>query len=337
MKGSLCILILISLFLSCRQEEVPEPVSYPALMEIPEGFPEVSFPADNAFTKARWELGKKLFYDPVMSVDSSISCASCHRPELAFSDAVAFSPGVENRAGTRNVPPLSNVAYHPYFTREGGVPSLEMQILVPIQEHNEFDFNIVLLGERLNRDSSYVRLARVAYDRDPDPFVIVRALATFERSLLSGDSPYDRYVNDKDPSAMSDAALRGMDLFFSERINCSACHGDFNFTNYSFENNGLYEDYEDEGRFRLTGKETDRARFKVPSLRNVEWTAPYMHDGSLNILEEVVEHYNSGGKDHPQKSGLIRPLGLTEAEKEDLIRFLQSLSDQTFIQNPNFQ
>lgn len=316
---------------------MPEPVVFPALMEVPEGFAEVSFPEDNAFSRARWELGKKLFYDPVMSVDSSISCASCHRPELAFSDAVAFSPGVENRPGTRNATPLANIAYHPYFTREGGVPSLEMQVLVPIQEHNEFAFNIVLLGERLSRDSAYVQMAQAAYERAPDPFVIVRALATFERSLLSGDSPYDRYVNGRDPEAMPDAALRGMELFFSERTNCSACHGGFNFTAYAFENNGLYEEYEDAGRFRLTGGESDRGRFKVPSLRNVEWTAPYMHNGSLNSLEEVIEHYNAGGKNHPQKSKLVRPLQLTEGEKEDLIRFLQSLSDPTFIQNPIFQ
>ena len=131
----------------------------PKLMEAPNGFDKIEFPEDNPFTEARWSLGKRLFYDPIMSVDSTISCASCHKPTLAFSDDVDFSFGVDDRLGTRNAPTLANVAYHPYFTREGGVPTLEMQILVPIQEHNEFDFNIVLLSERLNADSSYVNMS----------------------------------------------------------------------------------------------------------------------------------------------------------------------------------
>ena len=329
-------LLLVLVIISCRKDEEIEPLYTPALMEIPEGFPDIDFPEGNEFTKARWDLGKRLFFDKAVSLDSSISCASCHQAALSFSDDVAFSLGVEDRLGTRNSPSLANVAYQPYLTREGGVPTLEMQVLVPIQEHNEFDFNIVLIADRLKNDSTYIQMAQKAYDREVDAFVITRAIACFERSLLSGYSLYDQYQNYDKPSALSDAAIRGMNLFFGDKTNCSKCHSDFNFTNYTFENNGLYEEYNDEGRFRLTGEESDRALFKVPSLRNIELTAPYMHDGSLNTLEEVIEHYQTGGKNHPHKSDLIQPLGLTDSEKVDLIEFLKSLTDETFISNPLF-
>jgi len=330
-------LLLILIIISCRKDDEIEPLYSPALMETPKGFPDINFPEGNEFTKARWDLGKRLFFDQGLSVDSTISCASCHKPELAFSDDIAFSLGVEDRLGTRNASTLANIAYHPYFTREGGVPTLEMQVFVPVQEHNEFDFNIVLIADRLKQDSTYVEMAHSAYDREVDAFVITRALACFERSLLSGYSLYDQYTHHGKEGALSASAIRGMNLFFDEKTNCSKCHSGFNFSNYAFENNGLYEEYEDEGRFRLTGNESDRALFKVPSLRNIELTAPFMHDGSLNTLEEVIEHYQAGGKNHPHKSDLIQPLNLTESEKADLIEFLESLTDEHFISNPFFK
>ena len=306
------------------------------LMEVPKGFPALSIPEDNAFTPERWALGKKLFFDTVMSEDRSISCASCHHPNKAFSDTLSVSLGVAKRLGTRNAPTLTNVAYHPYFTREGGVPTLEMQILVPIQEHNEFNSNIVLIAERLNKDSTYVKMAQQAYNRKPDPFVITRAIACFERSLLSGNSPYDQFKFQHKSKALSRAERRGMDLFFSDKTNCSSCHNGFNFTNYSFVNTGLYEIYTDVGRFRLTNKNQDSALFKVPTLRNVGITAPYMHDGSFKTLEQVVTHYNEGGKSHKHKSELIRPLKLTKKEKSDLVVFLHTLTDEQFSKNPLF-
>lgn len=326
----------VCLLLACRNDKIAPALPEP-LLAIPEGFPEPEFPADNAFTEARWALGKRLFYSTALSRDSSLSCASCHLSQYAFSDTVRFSPGVDAAPGTRNSPSLANVAYHPYFTREGGVPTLEMQILVPIQEHNEFDFNIILIGERLQADATYQRMKLEAYEEEkPDHFVITRALATFERSLLSGGSPYDAFTNGA-TNALTAAEQRGMDLFFSSKTNCSECHGGFNFTNYAFENNGLYAEYPDEGRFRLTGNEEDRARFKVPSLRNIELTAPYMHDGSFADLASVVAHYNTGGAMHPQKSEKIHPLGLSAAEQGDLVAFLAALTDQDFVENPKFK
>ena len=334
MKKLLLFIIIISV--SCKKQDTEIPFSYPALMEVPEGFEPIVFPEDNEFTVDRWQLGKRLFYDPIMSSDSTISCANCHQAELAFSDDEIVSKGVEDRLGTRNSPTLANLAYHPYFTREGGVPTLEMQILVPIQEHNEFDFNIVLIAERLNKIPSYVEESQKAYNRDPDAFVITRALANFERSLISGNSPFDQFFYQNKKDILSEAERNGLELFFSEKTNCSSCHSASNFTNYAFENNGLYETYNDPGRFRLTQLESDRALFKVPSLRNIELTAPYMHDGSFNTLEEVIEHYQSGGKNHPNKSDLIQALSLSETEKSDLIQFLKSLTDETFISNPSF-
>ncbi len=316
---------------ACGKEPAPEPFPEPELLlRVPDGFPDPIFPEGNELTEARWTLGKKLFFDPVLSRDSSISCASCHLPAFAFSDTTAFSPGVDGAPGKRNSPSLANVAYHPYLLREGGVPTLEMQILVPIQEHNEFDFNILLIAERLQRDSLYRAMSQGAYGREPDHFVITRAIACFERTLLSGGSAYDR-----DELPLS--AERGRQLFFGEKTQCSECHGGFNFTHYAFENNGLYEEYADPGRFRLTSLEEDRALFKVPSLRNVALTAPYMHDGSIPTLGAVMAHYNSGGAAHPHKSPLIRPLGLSAQERADLVAFLESLTDEAFVNNPLFR
>lgn len=330
---------LAYLFLwACRKEqETAVPADREPLLAVPMGFPQPEFPKDNSLTAARFALGKRLFYDVAMSRDSSVSCASCHAPHLAFSDSVAFSPGAGKLPGKRNAPTLANVAYHPYFTREGGVPTLEMQILVPIQEHNEFDFNILLIADRLKTDTAYIRLSREAYGRDPDFYIITRGIACFERTLISGNSRYDQFAFQGKSDVLTAAERRGMDLFFSNKTNCSTCHAAFNFSNYAFENNGLYDIYPDPGRYRLTGDTADLARFKVPTLRNVALTAPFMHDGSLLTLESVVEHYNSGGKAHPNRSSLVRPLGLTVSERADLVAFLKSLTDAHFVSNLKFK
>jgi len=326
----LCIVLLL---VSCSKEPaVPEP-----LLSVPPGFPAPVFPADNELTEARFALGKRLFYDVVMSRDSTVSCASCHDPAHAFSDTVAYSTGAYRRPGTRNAPSLTNVAYQPYYTREGGVPTLEMQILVPVQEHNEFAFNLLLIADRLKKDSTYIRMSQEAYGRDPDYYIVTRSIACFERTLVSGNSRFDQFYFQGCTNALSPAEKRGKDLFYDDKTSCYKCHDGFNFTNYAFENNGLYENYPDVGRFRLTGDSSDMARFKVPTLRNVELTAPYMHDGSIATLEDVVSHYNSGGKTHPHKSPYIRPLGLTDREKDDLVAFLNSLTDYQFISNPKFR
>lgn len=320
------------MFQSCTKEDLVINQPSQSILVIPEGFPEMIFPNDNQFSTERWELGKKLFFDPILSIDSSISCASCHKPSLSFSDDVALSSGVNSRSGVRNSPSLANVGYHPYFLREGGVPTLEMQVLVPIQEHNEFNHNIVEISKQLQNIPEYVQMSVDAYDRNPDPFVISRAIGVFERSLISGNSAFDKYQNG-DMSALNESEKRGMNLFFGEKTNCSSCHGGFNFTDYSFQNNGLKLEYEDVGRMRFTNDSADLAKFKVPSLRNVELTAPYMHKGQIEDLEKVIDHYNSGGFNHRNKSIKITPLNLSEIEKEDLLAFLKSLTDYEFIGN----
>lgn len=321
--------------LQCAKEDIVN-IDYNTLTEnkIPDHFPAINYPEGNNFTPERWALGKKLFYDKRLSINYTISCADCHKQEIGFADDIALTPGVFLRPANRNAPSLANVAYHPYFTREGGVPSLEMQVLIPISEHNEFDFNMVRLIERLSSDTLYQKMASKAYERPLDAFSITRAISTFERSLVSANSKFD--LVSKNQSTYTALERMGKDLFFSEKTNCTQCHNDFNFTNYTFQNNGLYSDYKDTGRFKLTGKESDLAMFKVPSLRLVGVTAPYMHDGSIKNLKDVVDHYNSGGKNHTNKSVFIRPLHLNETEKSALVAFLLTLNDDQFIKNKYF-
>ena len=300
---------------------------------VPDHFPSVVHPEDNAFTEKRFELGKALFFEPMLSRDSSVSCASCHKPQFAFADNLATSPGAGNAPGSRNSPSLANVAYQPYFTREGGVPTLEMQVLVPLQEHNEFDFNIVDAARRLANISKYVEASLDAYGQEINAFVITRAISVYERALISGGSRYDSYVYNGDLTRLTEDEIAGMRLFNGSKTNCTNCHSGIFFTNNSFKNNGLYRDYADMGRMRLTSDPQDQALFKVPSLRNVEVTAPYMHDGSLPTLESVVQHYNSGGKGHVNQNESITPLHLSTREIQNLVAFLKALTDKEFLNN----
>ena len=313
--------------LSC---EVDDQIDTPFHLQVPKGFPEVNIPNDNQLTIERINLGKKLFYDPILSRDSSISCNSCHLQEFAFTDANKTSIGIEGRPGKRNAMSLANVAYANFLQRESGVPTLEMQVLVPIQEHNEMDFNIVAVAEKMNEDPNYRKLSYDAYGKLPDAFVITRAIAAFERTFLSGNSKYDT-------NQLSESEQRGMALFFSDSLACSSCHGTFLFTNQQPKNNGLYEQYSDSGRYILTGLQEDIGRFKTPTLRNIELTSPYMHDGSLSSLEEVIAHYESGGMNHVNQSAMLKGFTLTETEREELIVFLNSLTDYEFTQNAFFK
>ena len=306
----------------------------PYELEIPKGFPIPEIPEGNELTQERIDLGRMLFYDPVLSIDSTLSCASCHNQALAFADNKAISPGVEGRLGNRNAPTLSNVVYNPKILFDGFLETLEMQILVPIQEHAEFSFNIVEIVKRLRKDSTYVKMSFQAYDRKPDAFVITRSISTFERTLITGNSKFDQQVY-QNKNVMSRSEKRGMEIFFNQ-LDCIECHSGFNFTNFTTQNNGLYEVYADTGRQRVTKLPEDRALFKVPTLRNIALTAPYMHDGSIATLEEVIEHYESGGKNHVNKSVLIKPFTLSKKEKKDLIQFLNCLTDLDFIENPAF-
>lgn len=303
-------------------------------LEIPKGFPKPVIPANNELTQERIDLGRLLFYDPVLSVDSTVSCGTCHKAEFGFADSAAVTPGVAGRLAMRNAPTLTNVAYNPTFLFDGFLKTLEMQVLVPVQEHAEMDFNIVDVANRLKRNPVYVQMSHAAYAREPDPFVITRALAAFERTLISGNSRFDQQVY-QGKHVLSPSEKRGMKLFFVQ-LHCIECHSGFNFTNFTTQNNGLYEHYADSGRMRVTKLAEDRAKFKVPTLRNIALTAPYMHDGSIPTLEGVIRHYESGGKDHFNKNDVIQRFQLTRRQRKDLIHFLEALTDVDFIENPNF-
>jgi len=326
----LAIIIGAAIFL---QDDEPGKFT-PYELAIPLGFEYPKIPETNQLSQERVDLGRMLFYDPVLSSDSSISCANCHNQSLAFADDEVISPGVENRLAMRNAPTLTNIVYNPTLLFDGYLPTLEMQILVPVQEHAEFDFNIVELARRLQKNPTYVKMAFEAYGRQPDPFVITRAISSFERTLVSGNSKFDQEVY-QNKKVMNRSEKRGMSLFFNE-LHCAKCHTGFNFTNYETLNNGLVSVYADSGRARATFLQEDVATFKVPTLRNIELTAPYMHDGSLSDLEAVIDHYASGGAEHKNKSELIVPFNISKRQKKDLIAFLKTLTDKSFINNPEF-
>lgn len=308
----------------------------PYLWDLPEHFPLPEEPADNPTTLERVELGRALFYEPLLSLDSTISCANCHQLPFAFSDPDQVSAGVHGRKGFRNSPTLTNVAYNERYFFDGGIPSLELQVLAPLDNEDEMQLNIHQAALRLREDSQYVALFQKAYGRQPDSYGITRALAAFERTLISADSPYDRWLSG-DREALSTSAKRGRDLFYSTRLNCHQCHAGFNFTHNGFEHNGLLSDYtHDPGRRRVTMSEADIGKFKVPTLRNISVSAPYMHDGSLRTLEAVIAHYASGGHPHPNKSPLVTGFTLSSEEQSALLAFLHSLTDQAFLQNPEF-
>lgn len=321
LKRVLVSLLTISLFAFALVESE-------ALISVPKHFPEPIIPENNQLSKARIDLGKKLFFDTIMSKDRKMTCASCHHPEKAFTDGQHKSIGKGGERLLRNAPTLINVAYQDSgLLFEGGVPTLEMQILVPVKEHLEFNFSMKLIAERMKKDSVYMQLSKKAYDRLPSPFVITRAIASYERTLIQGDSRYDHFING-DSLALNEEEQKGMNLFFN-KLDCDQCHGGFLLTNKGFENNGLYNyPYPlDSGKMRVTHLEKDRDKFKTPTLRNIELTAPYMHDGSMTTLEQVIKHYESGGKDHPNKSRFIKSFELTEEERQNLVLFLKSLTD----------
>jgi cytochrome c peroxidase len=335
-KQLFSIFLFSCLFYACQTDLPNEFIQTPYKLNLPPGFPPPPIPGDNLLTEQRVLLGKKLFFDPILSRDSTIACGSCHLPGYAFSDNLPLSLGVNNRQGVRNTPSLANIAYAPVLLRDGGKSSLEAQIINPIEAHNEMDFTILELLEKLGTNEEYVVLFENAYGRKPDLFALSRALAAFERTLISGNSRYDRFFYSHENDALSSTEKRGMGIFFGEKANCSGCHGGFNFTNNTFQNNGLYLEYADKGRGSITFREEDNGKFRIPTLRNIELTAPYMHDGSLKSIEEVIEHYLQGGKGHANQSELIEPFSLTEAEQQDLIQFLKSLTDYDFVNNSQF-
>ena len=302
---------------------------------LPQGWPALHWPKDNPYSSAKAILGRRLFFETALSRDRTVSCGTCHKPSQGFANAgQLLSTGVFGLKTHRNAPSLTNVAFGSSFMFEGGVPTLELQALAPLFAENEMDMTTGEIESRLGADTLYVRLFQQAYgDGVVSLARVTKALATFQRTLVSYRSPYDRWKAG-DQNAISSAAKRGEALFTGEKADCWHCHAPPLFTNGTFHNLGLDSVLTDMGRALITGQTTDEGKFKTPTLRNVGVTAPYLHDGRFATLTEVVEHYNTGKSPHPNTDALMRPLGLTSQEVSDLVAFLEALTDSTFLAQP---
>jgi cytochrome c peroxidase len=280
------------------------------------------------------QLGKLLFNDPILSIDSSISCASCHKPEFAFADTSALSIGIEGHLTRRNTPSVMNSLSRRLFMWDGRAKSLEDQALLPLEHPGEMGFSRTGAVERLKNNAFYGPAFKKMFDREVDEKLMLGVIAAFQRTLETSDTPNDRWLSDKNPG-LTDAQIRGRALFFG-KANCIECHFTPDFTADEFRNIGLFDNitFTDAGRFDHTKDSTDIGKFKVPGLRNVAVTGPYMHNGMFKTLQEVIEFYNDPIAVVPMAINIdpeIKPLNLSETEKEDLVQFLISLTDDQFI------
>lgn len=325
-------------------------------------------PADNPMSAVKVELGRRLFYDERLSVNGTMSCATCHIQALAFTDGKARSIGATGQVHPRTAMTLVNVAYASRLTWANQLlDKLEDQALTPLFGDNPVEMGLAgresVIADLLRSDERYVVLTPKAFPLDQDPYSVinaVRAISAFTRTIISNNSAYDRF-HAGDEAALTANARRGMELFFSERLECFHCHGGFNFTDSTthanaridrigFHNTGLYNidgegayPADNTGLYDMTGAHRDMGRFKAPTLRNIAVTAPYMHDGSVATLDEVIDHYARGGRliddgpnagdgrRNPFKSEFIRGFVLSDAEREDLIAFLNSLTDESLL------
>jgi cytochrome c peroxidase len=313
-------------------------------------------PADKPLTSEKAELGRHLFYDTRLSLRGNLSCASCHQQERAFSDRRPLSEGTTGQLTHRNSQSLVNSAYASTLTFANFVlTDLERQALVPLFGEDPVELGMNgqenLLLTRLRDEPRYLRLFNSAFPEESDPFQlanVLHAIACFERTLVSARSAYDRWIAG-DAHALSERAQDGLRLFESNRLACVSCHGGPLFSSAfsvpgdglptaRFENNGLYANYPvgNRGLYELTGLPEDEGRFRPPSLRNIDLTAPYMHDGSLASLDQVIAHYERGGAGHPKQSPAVRGFSLSESERSDLLSFLRSLTDEDVARDLRF-
>jgi cytochrome c peroxidase len=286
-------------------------------------------------TNAKVTLGKKLFSEKILSKDSSISCASCHIPAYAFADTLPVSIGIHGIETTRNTPSVLNMKQRPYFYYDGRAASLEEQSLMPIANENEMGLPIEEAVARLNVNPTYVKLFYQVYKQKPTAKNLSASFAAYENTLETVDSRYDDWANDK--IKLTKQEERGKDLFVGDKAKCFDCHATEDFTQDQFKNIGLFNGnfLTDSGRYRITKKESDLGKFKVPGLRNIAVTAPYMHNGIFNTLEEVLRFYNNPKGFFPHQINLDttfnKPLGLTTQEQNDIIAFLKTLTDKAYV------
>lgn len=317
MSRMICCLLLLSLLVQPESACTAEPA----------GLPPISYPKDNLPTDEKIALGKQLYFDGRLSSDNQVSCASCHDPAKGFSNGDQFATGVEGKKGGRNSPTVINAALQQFQFWDGRAKSLEEQALGPIQNPIEMNMPLEAVVARLNGIEGYKTQFQKVFGTEVTSAGIGKAIAAYERTILSGDAPYDRFKAG-DQAALSLAAQRGMKLFFG-KANCVACHAGPNFTDNGFHNIGLPGT--DEGRAAISKSLGDKGSFKTPTLREIARTAPYMHDGSLKTLEEVIAHYIKGGTPGPQVDEELFPLKLSTDDAADLITFLkEGLSSSSY-------
>lgn len=294
--------------------------------------PPVPVPVDNPMTDAKIHLGKQLYFDPRLSRDNTISCASCHRPDAGWADTTPTSEGVEHKRGGRNSPSVLNGGYFVPQFWDGRALHLEKQAVGPVQNPLEMDLSPQEVEERLRGIPGYVQAFEAVFGGPPTLELAAKAIASFERTLISTNSAYDKYLQG-DRRAMSPAAVRGLQLF-NGKGHCSACHSGPIFSDQKFHNLGIgYRDgqYADEGRYAVTKDPKDMGAFRTPGLRSVALTPPYLHDGSEPSLEAVVALYNRGGIPNPNLDPLMPPLNLTRREQADLVEFMKALTGEPII------
>lgn len=318
----------------------------------PQGFPKMAIPDDNPLTSEGIELGRFLFYDPILSEDSTIACATCHFQEGAFTDLTAISTGINGQQGSRSAMTIINTGYFDNgLFWDGREDNLEEQAHAPVIDPREMGEQWIDVEEKLQDHSEYPEMIRKAFGITNKEEIsqdhVTKALAQFMRSVVSlGNSKYDRVFAPGSNEIFTDEELNGYDMFFDISPNlpdaeCAHCHNAPLFTTNQYFNNGLQQpidslEFPDNGRGMVTGRKFDNGKFRAPPLRNIALTAPYMHDGRLQTLEEVIEHYNSGGHFANNLDPLIRPLELTEQQKSDLLAFLHTLTDTSILSKEEY-
>ena len=354
MKYLFVIFCIVAIFISCRKDKIGyTPTPYE--LEIPSHFPSMIIPENNPMTKEGVSLGRMLFYEERLSGDNSMSCATCHAPENSFTDPNHFSTGIDGIAGTRNSMALINLGWQKFFFWDGRAKSLEDQILEPIPNPIEMHQKWKDAVSKLQQDVEYRNMFYKAFGEEGiDSIKVSKAIAQFIRTMISGSSKYDvmykfensLLLNSVDQSILSSVSPEewaGYDLFKSlNGADCLHCHSGILMHINKFSNNGLDATFTDQGRGAITGSPNDMGRFKIPTLRNIALTAPYMHDGRFGTLDEVIEHYSSELVSSPTIDPLMEHLSsggvqLDSQEKDLLKKFLMTLTDYSFINNPEFQ
>ena len=373
-NSSLIVIVAIFIFSSCKDEEKGDlthlpyaPTAYTIVK--PDHFPEIPIPMDNPMTEEGVQLGRKLFYDPILSADSTQSCSSCHLPSGSFTDNQAVSVGIDGIAGTRSSMSLLNIAYaNNGLFWDGRSSTLEAQALLPVEDpiemHNTWPNAMNSLRNHPDYPGYFREAFGIADKQEMTKELAAKAIAQFERILISsGESKFDKFLAG-DQFALEDEEKDGRFIYFDEGISnglqlpdgeCFHCHGGFTLTGNQFFNNGIDSvntlwEFADNGLGGVTGNEFDNGKFRAPTLRNIAMTAPYMHDGRFETLDEVLDHYIAGGHPSPNKDPLIHPLGFPQGAggnitytgftpymKDALLQFLHSLTDTTFVNNPDIQ